>query len=191
MKELNKGYEFTKAQIAELESLRAENAKLKADVAAEVVQQIAEGEIWKELETLRARLAELEAQEPVGEIVRTETSHGCDRTAISWLKYPYAKYGAKLYLSPVVSPLSSTSETDVEKLKAENQSLKNEAAFWKQETKTWADKHDELAESFQCHPNKPVIERLEAELAKATSELEASRKDAERRRGNSVNAWSN
>lgn len=142
VEELNKGYQFTRDQIAELESLRA----------------------WK---------AEVEKQEPVGEIVRTETSHGCDRTAISWLKYPYAKYGAKLYLSPVVSPLSSTSETDVEKLKAENQSLKNEAAFWKQETKTWADRHDELAESFQCHPNKPVIERLK-------TEIEAARKDAEK-----------
>lgn len=112
MEELNKGYEFTKAQIAELESLRSELKDLRA---------------WKaEIERLRA----------------------LQRNSF---------------------------DLEMDSLVRENQSLKNEAAMWKQSSQTWADKHDELAESFQCHPNKPVIERLKAELAKATGELEAAR----------------
>lgn len=121
MKELDKGYEFTKAQIAELESLRAGNAKLKSGIAAEVIQKIAESEIWKELESLRAWKAEIEKQEPVA-WVQISVEDGVD-TKFPRLERP-AKFNSEwwkfepLYAAPVVSP-------DVEKLKAEIAELKS------------------------------------------------------------------
>lgn len=65
-------------------------------------------------------------------------------------------------------------------LVVENVSLKNEAAAWKESSKTWADQHDELAESFQCHPNRPVIERLKAELESSRAERVKDSLDATR-----------
>ena len=61
--ELNKGYEFTKAHIAELESLRAENERLKFQIGIhQRGLQGSERRLLAENETLRARLAELKRQ---------------------------------------------------------------------------------------------------------------------------------
>lgn len=82
MEELDKGYEFTKAQLAELESLRSENAQLKNNHATEVrrarilkertdmpIERVAAYDKWgedlTELEDLRAWKAEIEKQKPV------------------------------------------------------------------------------------------------------------------------------
>lgn len=110
MDELNKGYEFTKAQIAELESLRAENAMLKSSGIDKVVKIIAETEVWKECETLRSRLAEIEAQEPVYQFRKECCSDWYDgKPDLSDGCGPYQT--RTLYAAPVVSP-------DVEKLKS-------------------------------------------------------------------------
>lgn len=95
--------------VAELESLRAENALLKSSGIDKVVKIIAETEVWKECETLRARLAELEKQkqEPVGDV-----SAG---TFVHWANDCVPACGTKLYAAPVVSP-------GVEKLIADHNS---------------------------------------------------------------------
>lgn len=209
MEELNKGYEFTKAKIAELESLRSENAQLKNNHATEVrrarilkertdmpIERVAAYEKWgedlTELEDLRAWRAEIEKQEParpdwyqnptseqwfecpddaqiledigpvkVGDVIELDVCwNGKQKFRVAKISDEQSDdvefdlvEGTKLFAAPVVSP-------DVEKLKAEIRELR-------------------MSRSLRQGQHEHEVQSLKAELAKATSELEAARKDAE------------
>lgn len=121
--ELTKGYAFTKAQIAELESLRAENAMLKSSGIDKVVKIIAETEVWKECETLRSRLAEIEAQEPVAYRYQFEGVFGP-----VWLNHmPSNRYKIistqSLFSAPVVSPDVAALKEEIAELKSHNKQI--------------------------------------------------------------------